>query len=108
MKSSFKVVNKGDATVRKIARNKKAYNFITKHISPKVSLARVEAKDYKDKIEIKQDFIYYVLEGKMKLKSNEDEVILNSGDACFVPKGSAYTMSGTFKSIVVSQPAFGT
>ena len=108
MKPSFKVVKGKEATVRKIADNKKAYNFITKLISPNVSLARIEAEKFEDEIKITQDFIYYVLEGKMTLKFKNNKAVLNPGDTCFVPKNSKYIMSGTFKTIVVSQPAFGT
>jgi mannose-6-phosphate isomerase-like protein (cupin superfamily) len=108
MTSSFKVVKKGDATVRRIANNKRAYNFITKEISPKVSLARIEAEKFEGEIVIEQDFIYYVLEGQLTLKFGDNVVVLNPNDSCFVPKNSTYKMSGTFKTIVVSQPACGT
>ena len=108
MKTSFKVVKGNEATVRKIADNKRAYKFITKEISPGVSVARVEAEKFEGKNEITQNFIYYVLEGQLTLKFSDEEVVLNPNDSCFVPKNSIYIMSGTFKAIVVSQPAFGT
>lgn len=108
MKSYFKVVKNGEAVVRKISNNKKAYKFITKDISPSVSLARIETDKFEGEIEITQNFIYYVLEGQLTLKFGDEEVVLNPNDSCFVPKDSTYIMRGTFKVIVVSQPAFGT
>ena len=108
MKSSFKVVKNSEAIIRKIASNKRAYNFITKNVNPNVSLARIEAENFEGEILIEQNFIYYVLEGKLMLKFKKGKAILNPGDTCYVTKGSTYVMSGTFKTIVVSQPAFGT
>ena len=108
MKTFFTVVKGDEATVREIAVNKKAYNYITKDISPQVSLARIEAKDFEGEIKITQNIIYYVLEGKLVLQFGNKKNVLNPGDSCFVEKNSTYMMSGTFKTIVVSQPAFGT
>jgi mannose-6-phosphate isomerase-like protein (cupin superfamily) len=104
----YKLVRNNESVVRKITNNKRAYNFITKDTSPGVSLARVEAEKFEDKIKITQNFIYYVLEGQLTLKFDNETLVLSPNDSCFVPKGSSYIMSGTFKTVVVSQPAFGT
>ncbi len=101
MKTSFKVVKSKEATVRKIADNKRAYKFITKDINPGASVARIEAEDFEDTIEITQNFIYYVLDGQLTLKFDGEEVVLGPNDSCFVPKDSTYIMSGTFKTIDV-------
>lgn len=45
----YKVVRKSEATVRQIADNKIALNYITKDLSPEVSLAVTKATDYYEK-----------------------------------------------------------
>ena len=85
-----------------------SYNFITKEFSPEVSLAITEGKDYSEKEVAKYNRIYYILEGELTLNFNGEKVLLQTGDSCFVSKDTKYVMSGTFKVIVVNQPAFGT
>ncbi|MCL5438778.1 MAG: cupin domain-containing protein [Patescibacteria group bacterium] len=104
----FKVVRKSEVTIRKIADNKIAISFITKDISKDVSLATTEATDYYEKETAYYNRIYYVLEGNLILVFNNEEVTLNVGDVCYVEKGTKYEMKGTFKAIIVNQPAFGT
>jgi len=56
----------------------------------------------------KYNRIYFVLQGKLTLTFNNKKVDLNEGDCCYLTKGEKYIMSGTFKVIVINQPAFGT
>jgi ethanolamine utilization protein EutQ (cupin superfamily) len=104
----FKVVRKSEAVVRKIANNKTATNYITKDISPLVSFAITEATDYYEKETAPYDRIFYVLEGKLLLVFDGKEIPLNSGGCCFIKKNTIYEMKGTFKAVVINQPAFGT
>ena len=104
----FKVVRRTETTVRRIADNKTAANYITKDISKNVSLATTEATNYYEKEAADYNRIYYVLEGNLILVFNTEEVALNVSDVCYVEKGTKYEMKGTFKAIIVNQPAFGT
>jgi ethanolamine utilization protein EutQ (cupin superfamily) len=104
----YKIIRKSEATVRQIADNKLALNYVTKDLSPEVSLAVTEATDYYEKEITDYNRIYYVLEGELVLAFDGNEVKLSAGDSCFVGKGTGYEMSGTFKAVMVNQPAFGT
>ena len=103
----FKVIRKSEASVRQIASNKVAINYITKEISPQVSLAITEGKDYSEHEQAKYNRIYFVLDGKLVLQFEGEKVVLSRDDACFIEKTTEYQMSGTVKAIVINQPAFG-
>jgi ethanolamine utilization protein EutQ (cupin superfamily) len=93
----YKIVKSSEGTIRKIADTKSANNLITKDISPNFSLATTEAVNHYEEETTEYDRIYYVLDGKMGLIINNDEYELNSGDSCYIDKGSKYIMQGTFK-----------
>ena len=103
----YKVIRKSEATVRHIADNKIAFNYVTKELSPAVSLAVTEAIDYYEQEATDYDRIYYVLEGELDLNFDGSDVRLAVGDSCFVAKGTEYEMRGSFKAVMVNQPAFG-
>src|SRR3569833_59280 len=103
----YKLVKASEATTRTIADNKTAANFITKDITPDISLATIEAKDYYEKESTPYNRIYYVLEGSMVLTVGKDRMGLAVGDACYIGKDTTYEIQGTFKVVVVNQPAFG-
>jgi len=103
----FKVIRKSEASIRKIADNKTATNYITKDISSQMSFATIEAIDYFEKETSSYNRIYYVLKGTLQLMFGKQEISLQGEDSCFVEKGTTYEMKGTFKAIVVNQPAFG-
>lgn len=104
----FTRVRKSEARIRQIADNKIARNFITKEISPNVSLAVLDAKNYEEDENTEYDKIYYVLEGSLTLVFQEETMVLEEDDCIFVNKGTNYKMRGSFKVIIVNQPAFGT
>ena len=104
----YKIVRKSEAVLRKITDNKTALNYITKEYSPNVSLAVIEGINYDAPVSAEQSWIYYILEGEMKLGFKENQVSLNKGDVCYVSKGELFQMSGTYRAIIVCQPAFGT
>lgn len=105
----FKLVKKDDAQERKILDNKSVFNYITKEISPGVSLAVVTGQDLETSAVAENDRIYFAVKGSLALNfESGEEVNLQEGDSCFVSKGTEYVMSGTFEVITVDQPAFGT
>ena len=102
-----KVVKSSEATVRQIAETHKANNYITKDISPGVSLAVNEANNHQETEFTEYDRIYYILEGEIELDFDGNLIRLQPGDSCFVAKNTEYKFGGTFKAVVVNQPAFG-
>ncbi|MCX6732701.1 MAG: hypothetical protein NTV98_04130 [Candidatus Roizmanbacteria bacterium] len=104
----IKIIRKNEGKKHKIAENKLAINLITKEISQGVSLAVIEAENYSEEENTLYDRIYFVTEGNLILTTNSNEQILGIGDSCFISKGTTYTMAGTFKLLVINQPAFGT
>jgi ethanolamine utilization protein EutQ (cupin superfamily) len=103
----YKLVRESDAVVRQIADTYRANNFITKDISPGVSLAVNEAADHYEVEYTKYDRIYYVLEGQLDIAFDGEKAQLLPGDSCFIGGDTAYTFEGTFKTVVINQPAFG-
>jgi ethanolamine utilization protein EutQ (cupin superfamily) len=103
----YRLVKAADATIRQIAENKTAANFITKEISPDLSFATTEATDYYEKETTPYTRIYYLLEGTMAITIDNEKLELEVGDVCYIEKDSTYEMQGTFKAITVNQPAFG-
>ncbi|MCX6731107.1 MAG: hypothetical protein NTZ55_04620 [Candidatus Roizmanbacteria bacterium] len=103
----IKVIRNNEGKKNVIADNKTAINLITKDISPGVSLAIIDATNYCEEEKTLYDRIYYVIDGKLGLTTDDNDQVLESGDSCFISKGTIYTMAGTFKLLVINQPAFG-
>lgn len=104
----YKIIRKQEASVRQITENKTVRSFITKDISPDVSLAVIKNKGHFREVVAKNNRIYYVLEGKLVLDFDNKEIELNKNDVCFISRGTKYDMSGDCRVIAVDQPAFGT
>lgn len=102
------VVTQHNATVRQIADSYSAANYITKDISPNLSLAVNEASDHQETETTAYDRIYYVSEGTLNIKMDDEPYTVTTGDACFISAGTTYEFYGSFKAVVVNQPAFGT
>jgi mannose-6-phosphate isomerase-like protein (cupin superfamily) len=104
----YKIVRKSEATVREIADTYRASNYITKDVSPNISLA-INTADRHDEIETtRYDRIYYVITGEIKITIDSKPNNISSGDSIFISKDTTYQFGGTFEAIVVNQPAFGT
>jgi len=103
----YKLVKAADATVRQIADNKIASNFITKEMNANLSFATTEATDYYEKETTSYTRIYYVLDGLMVITIANETFDVESGDVFYIEKDSSYEMQGTFKAVTVNQPAFG-
>ena len=104
----YKVVRKSGATRRQISEDKSVENYITKDVLKEVSLAVTEGNNFQTNEETKYNRIFFVLKGKLKLEFNGKKVSLEKDDSCYISKGTSYGISGTFKAVVVNQPAFGT
>lgn len=102
----YKVVRPNEGTPRKVSDNKIINNLITNDISSNVSLSVIDATDLQERSTTEYDRIYYVLEGIMRLVFDEQEQTLHPGDTCFISKSTLYELSGTFKAVVINQPAF--
>ncbi len=103
----FKIVKKNNGEIRKIAINKTAINLITKEITPTVSLAIINATSYQEIETTLYNRVYFVIKGTLVLTFDNNKNELIEGDSCFIAKGTTYTMSGTFETLVINQPAFG-
>jgi len=104
----YKTVRKLESTPRKISDKAQARNYITKDISPTVSLAVLEGNNCSEKVFTAYNRIYYVFEGTLKLSFGSEKILLKEGDSFFVSSNTDYLLAGTFKTVVVNEPAFGT
>lgn len=104
----IKIVRQSEASVREIADTYRAANYITKDVSPGVSLAVNVALAHTETETTDYDRIYYVLEGKLQIQTNDKHFVVGVSDACFISAGTTYDFSGSFTAVVVNQPAFGT
>jgi mannose-6-phosphate isomerase-like protein (cupin superfamily) len=106
--TNYTLIKKLDSTFRQITETKTANNYITKDISPNFSVATTRAYDCKEIETTDYDRVYFVLEGVLELTFGDDKVEVKSNDSIFIKAKSTYTISGTFNTIVINQPAFGT
>ena len=103
----MKLFKRSEGIARKISESYKVTNFLTKELSENISVAISEANNhFEDTKNIRSDRVYYVLEGKLKVKINDKEVVAEVGDMIFIPKNTAYHFEGTFKAILINTPAF--
>jgi len=103
----YKLVKKNNGYFRKIANNKTALNLITKDINRNISLAVITAIYLSETETTRYNRIYYILEGKLTLIINNETLILEIGDTCYLSKDSTYIIKGSFSALVINQPAFG-
>ena len=103
----YRVVKQSEGSVRKVADNKTVVNLITKEITEAFSLAVIEAQDYSEEETTTYNRAYYILEGNLEIISDGIAQTLQEGDSCFINENTTYKMQGTFKTIVINQPAYG-
>lgn len=89
--------------IKKISDDKHALNEIV-DINDKIELNVAEVVDHHEKIKTAYNRVYYIFEGVMQMLINNQEIILQKGDACFVEKGMLVELRGTFSVIIVGQP----
>ena len=104
----YTLVKKEDANARQVSDTKVVHNFITKDISPGVSLAVVENNGNFGEVTAMQNYCYYVIEGVLELTFDGEVVQISAGDACLVEQGTTYNFAGDCKAVVVNHPAYGT
>lgn len=102
----YKIIRQTDTLKRIISPTKSATNYITKNISPNISLATTKGIDCNEIETTLYDRIYFVLSGVLRLNFDNSIVEINPQDSCFVSKNTTYTISETFEAIVVNSPAF--
>ena len=101
------LVKKNKGKKRQVDKTHSVTNFITKDFSKNVSLVLVNAKNHTATTKsVKNDRIYYVLNGKLKVKYKNNLRTAVSGDIIFIPRKTLYTLSGTFRAITINSPAF--
>lgn len=105
---NYTLIKKSDSIFRQISETKSANNYITKDISPNFSLATTRAVDCKEIETTNYDRIYFVLEEILELDFGNRLITLNPQDSIYIKSGTDYIISGTFNTIVINQPAFGT
>ncbi len=102
----FAVVRKSKESkhvIKKISDEKQSLNEIV-NIDDKVELNVAEVVDHHEKIKTAYNRIYYVFDGLMQIFINNQEILLQKGDACFVEKGMIVELQGTFSVIIVGKP----
>ena len=103
---NYTLITKKDSIFRQISESKAANNYITKDISPNFSLATTSGFNCLEKEITQYDRIYFVLTGVLELSFGEDKITVNPNDSIFIKRGTTYTISGTFNTVLVNQPAF--
>ena len=102
----FDVVRKSKESkhiIKKISEEKQSLNEIV-DMKDRVLVDVAEVVDHHEKIKTAYNRVYYLFEGTMHVWINDQEIILQKGDACFVEKGMIVEIEGTFKVIIVGQP----
>jgi mannose-6-phosphate isomerase-like protein (cupin superfamily) len=103
----YKIIRKVQAKERSVGEAKSVLDYVTKEISPAVSFVIVKnTGDWGESI-TRYSRVYFVLEGTLKLKFQDEEVALEPWDGCFIDKGTKYNFSGDCQIIVVDSPAYG-
>jgi len=97
------VIRKTRTSIKKVTEDKKPLSELVK-IDEKISLDVVEVNNHYEKTKAAFSRIYYISEGIMQLIINNQELLLEKGDACFVEKGMLFELKGTFTVIIVSRP----
>jgi len=104
---NIKLIKKSRGIVRKISKTYRITNFLTKEHCKHLSVAVGEARNHKEVTKnIKSDRVYYILKGRLVVKSGNKKFIINKGDIIFIPKNTNYQFQGTFESVLINSPAF--
>jgi mannose-6-phosphate isomerase-like protein (cupin superfamily) len=102
----FTVVRKSKESkhiIKKLSEEEHSFTEIV-DMNERVSVDVAEVVDHHEKIKTAYNRIYYIFEGTMRIWINNQEMVLQKGDACFVEKGMIVEIRGTFSVILVGQP----
>jgi len=76
-------------------------------INPNFSVALIEIDGEHGKIKcIKEDRIYFILDGEGKFIINDEEQRVSKEDVIFILKNTPYNIIGKLKFLIVCSPAF--
>ena len=103
----IKKTTKEQSAFREPSDSKKVHSYVTKEHEAPFSLALTEGKNLHDEETCEYDRAYFLLEGAMHIESEGEAIDLIAEESCFIGKGTAYTMSGTFRAVIVNSPAYG-
>lgn len=90
-------------SIKKVTDEKKQLNEIV-DLDDKFTINVAQATDYREKTKAAYNRVYYISDGEMVLRINDQELQLRKGDACYVEKGTIVELEGSFNVIIVSQP----
>ena len=83
------------------------YAYLSKEDFPDMSCAYIIVTGRQGKIKsIKNNRIYFVMEGEGEFVVNDKPVAVKAGDAVIIPKDTPYDYSGNMKLFLVNSPAF--
>ena len=72
-----------------------------------ISIAKVKINGVNKKIiNRSSDALYYVLEGKGCFTVSDEEVLVETGDVIYIPRGIAYFDSGQMTLLAINTPRF--
>ena len=107
MKKRIILIKKKQGVGRKISKTYWAVNFLTKEHCKNLSVAIGKARNHKETTKnTKSDRAYYILKGKLVLKSKNKRFVAEKGDILFIPKNTRYQFQGTFEAVLINSPAF--
>jgi len=101
------LIKNNQKKIRKISDTYSINNLLTSDITKQISVAIGSAKNHKEiTLNKKSNRVYYILKGKLIIKSKEKEFIGKVGDVIFIPKNTEYYFKGTFSALIINSPAF--
>ena len=107
MRKKIILIKKKQGVGRKISKSYLVVNFLTGKDCKNLSVAVSKAKKHKEITKnIKSDRVYYILKGKLVLKSKNKRFVAEKGDILFIPKNTRYQFQGTFEAVLINSPAF--
>ena len=103
----IKIVKASEAIERKVAETYSVFVMLSKKDSNNLSMCLSKAKNHKEiTLNTKSDRIYYIIKGKVRIKTEEQEFKASEGDLIFIPTNTKYEFSGTFEAVQVLSPPF--
>jgi len=107
MKNRITLLKRNRGILRKISKTYQVVNFLTKEHCKNISVAIGKARRHKEITKnIKSDRVYYILKGRLVVKSGNKKFIINKRDIIFIPKNTNYQFQGTFEAVLINSPAF--
>jgi len=104
---TIKYIKKADSFMRNEGTEYAIRNYLTKDISPKVSLAISELSgDTPTNMNLVSDRVYYFIEADAKFIFDDQTIEVETDSVLFVPANTNYKMSGRFRAVLINAPGF--